>query len=96
MIMMYGREDCPLCDQAKNLLEEAGLDYTYIDIDVNEGIDVITGTGFRVPESRGMNYYRRVPQIFDQDSREIGGYDELVIWLSETYPVKATMAGVQL
>lgn len=35
MITVYSKNNCPFCDQAKNLLKLKGIDYTEIKIDEN-------------------------------------------------------------
>jgi glutaredoxin len=70
MMLVYSRNVCPYCTQAKALLESKGIKYTEINIDTNAaGRDVLLEQGLR-----------SVPQIFD-GSELIGGFDKLKVWL---------------
>ncbi len=70
MILVYSRNVCPYCTQAKALLESKGIKYTEINIDTNAaGRDVLLEQGLR-----------SVPQIF-HGSELIGGFDKLKVWL---------------
>ena len=82
MIYVYGRPDCSYCDKAKELLDETGLDYVYIDI--NEK-----------PEARDMMRMRghaMVPQVYNEDVC-IGGYTDMEAWLKRMYPAQVTLMG---
>lgn len=37
-IMLYGTEDCHLCDEAKKQLIEAGIDFYFVDITNDENL----------------------------------------------------------
>ena len=67
MIEIYGKDNCPYCDMAKNLCEQKGLDYEYkqlgTDFDRDEMISTFPGA-------------RTFPQII-LDGQKIGGYTEL-------------------
>lgn len=86
MITVYGRPDCPYCDKAIELLEETGLDYTYIDI--KEHLSAL-----ELMRTRG---HASVPQVYNEDIH-IGGYTDMEAWISRIYPQKVTVMGdVQL
>jgi glutaredoxin 3 len=67
-IEVYGKEGCAYCDRAKELLEEAGKDYSYLDVVQDETLHEEMMR--RVPTAR------TVPQVF-VDGQSIGGFDEL-------------------
>lgn len=66
-VLIYSTNTCPYCVMAKKLLENRGLTYTEIrvDLDDNERETMISRSGRRT-----------VPQIFIDDAH-IGGYDDL-------------------
>ena len=64
---IFGKEDCRYCTQAKELLDAKGINYNYIDITHNVGIQ----------NKMKDNGLRSVPQIW-KDGFHIGGYTELV------------------
>lgn len=64
--LVYGKQNCLPCSQAKELLDSAGLAYTYIDINMNEG-----DREFLI--KKGL---RSVPQIWC-DGKYIGGLTQL-------------------
>lgn len=68
-IVIYGKESCPYCNKAKQLLDDKNLSYTYI--------DVIKEMTFNDLQSlkRKMNM-NTVPMIVIND-KLIGGYREL-------------------
>ena len=82
MIIIYGRPNCKHCDELKELMDETGLDYKYIDI--NE-----TPSAKNVLIVRGL---ATVPQTFNQDIH-IGGKVDTIAWLGRVYPQKVTLAG---
>jgi glutaredoxin len=66
MYIVLGRENCPFCDKAKELLESKDLPYLYVDI---------TEPGFE--QWRGWikaNGMTTVPQVFELLP---GGYENL-------------------
>lgn len=71
MNVVYGKDNCPFCVKAKELLESKGMDYQYVDID-KISIDTLW---FRSQD------YKTVPQIF-MDESHVGGYEELELILS--------------
>ena len=76
MIEMYGTNDCVLCGKAKELLQKANKDYTYIDISETE--DTTAAFFKKFPD------VKTVPQVSLSDGHWIGGYQELVIWLNHS------------
>ena len=82
MIYVYGRPDCTFCDQAKELLDETGLDYQYIDIKEH--------TAAR--DMMRMRGHATVPQVYNGDI-SIGGYTDMKAWLKRMYPSQVTLVG---
>lgn len=68
---IYGKSVCPNCKKAVDLLENKGYSYTYTNLE--EDIDKF----FELKE-KGI---RQVPYI-TVDNEEIGGYNELQIYLN--------------
>ena len=82
MIYVYGRKECVYCDKAIALLDESGLDYTYIDI-------------YEKPETLEMMRRRghaTVPQVYNGDIH-IGGYTDAEAWLKRVMPGGITIMG---
>jgi glutaredoxin len=67
MYAIIGRDDCIWCDRAKGLLEEKGLEYTYVLVEYNRWLVTLM-------QAAG---YKTVPLIFSPDNKVIGGYTEL-------------------
>jgi glutaredoxin 3 len=67
-VVIYATAWCPYCIRARRLLDDKGIDYTGIRVDLE-------------PEQRTImidkSRCRTVPQIFIDD-QPIGGYDDLV------------------
>lgn len=79
MFTVYGRENCPYCVKAKDLLIGKGIQFVYIDILEFEGVykfDMITA----VKASTGKEP-KTVPQIFD-GGLYVGGFTNLEIYLN--------------
>lgn len=82
--LVYGKPNCPYCEQAKSLLTAKGVDYVYYSLDqdftVPDLIDlVIAKTGVR-PST--------FPQIFvrddeDADTTHVGGFTDLRDFLAQ-------------
>ena len=71
MIKIYGKPACPNCDQAKMLMDKHELNYTYIDISVDEDSrQKVLGDGFR-----------SAPAIYLGEEK-IGGINDLRNWLN--------------
>jgi glutaredoxin len=65
--IIYGITKCRSCDKAKALLTEKGLQFEFINLDLNpEHFHVIQDLGTRT-----------VPQVFDENGEHIGGYEDL-------------------
>ena len=74
MIEIFGKPQCPFCDQAKALCETRGLKYTYkslgTDYTKEELLETFPGA-------------RTVPQII-VGGNKIGGFDNLAKYVDET------------
>lgn len=73
MFKMYGKEQCPYCVRAKELLASKGQEFEYIDVVAQ-------------PEAREFlvqNGFKTVPQIYDSAGEHIGGFDDLVVYYKE-------------
>jgi len=78
MITVYGRPQCPFCDQAKALLENRGVAYEYIDITQDlEARQMLVDDGFR-----------SVPQIYKGTTHIPGGYQGLAGMSEEEFNTK--------
>jgi glutaredoxin len=78
MIKVYGKPQCPFCDQAKALLESRDVAYEYIDIT-------------QVPDARQMLVeagFRSVPQIYRGTTHIPGGYQGLAGMSEEEFNTK--------
>lgn len=71
---VFGRENCPYCVRAKELLTDKGLNFEYLDVGADEVEFLKMNTW--VTEATGYPA-RSVPQIF-LDGAYIGGHDKLV------------------
>jgi len=68
MITVYSKNNCPFCDQAKNLLRLKGVDYSEIKIDEDQ-------TAREFVLSKG---HRTVPQIYQDGELLVeGGFQGL-------------------
>lgn len=80
--LVYGKPNCPYCEQAKDLLIAKGVDFVYYSLDQDFTVPdliemVIEKTGVR-PST--------FPQIFvrddeDADTAHVGGFTELRVYL---------------
>lgn len=81
MFVIYSKPGCSYCEQAKNVLSEAGLNYNELILDVGQVKDpsktytTVPQLKQRVPDAR------TVPQIFHGDQL-IGGFEALKHYLS--------------
>ena len=73
MITIYSRPGCKWCDQSKALLEQRGIEYNELMLDVDITVEQLKQL---VPGARS------VPQIMD-DGIYVGGYKELVEHINE-------------
>lgn len=73
--IIIGKESCPFCTRAKDLLNSKGIEYTYRDVHQVNSSDVAA------LEKIAGGEFRTVPQIFKYRSGGgldyIGGYTEL-------------------
>ena len=73
-VKIYGKKNCPQCEQAKALLDSKSLGYEYIDLGSN--IEAM-----REAKAKG---WRSVPQIFYNGKHIQGGVAELKQILEST------------
>ena len=76
MYLVLGRQNCPYCDKAKELLESKGEDYRYVDITSGEGSTDKVWKDFLVT-TLGV---KTVPQVFKLLP---GGYEGLLQEVTE-------------
>ena len=74
MIEVYGRPNCNWCVAAKQLLNEKGINYRYLTVGEDIGLDEVKET---------FPGIRTVP-IVAVDGKRIGGYEELKGYIEET------------
>lgn len=65
--VVWSKDNCPFCDQAKNLLTLKGIEYE--ERNINRGYD-------REDLLAAVPHARTLPQIF-LDDKHIGGFSEL-------------------
>lgn len=65
MIVLYTKDNCTYCDQAKTLLKLKGLEYKEISIKDDQALDYLLSLGLKT-----------VPQIWISD-KHIGGFRQL-------------------
>ncbi|PMH72940.1 glutaredoxin domain-containing protein [Vibrio cyclitrophicus] len=78
--IVYGKATCPFCVKAKQMLDEAGVEYTYHDV-VKDSAALYR----MIPEVKahiGEKTPVTVPQIW-LDGKYIGGADNLEAWMKE-------------
>ena len=73
-IQVYGKKNCPQCEQAKALLESKSLGYEYIDL----------GSNIEAMQEARAKGWRSVPQIFYNGEHIQGGVAELQQILEST------------
>lgn len=69
-IQVYGKKNCPQCEQAKALLDSKSLGYEYIDL----------GSNIEAMQEARAKGWRSVPQVVI-DGRVVGGYKELAAYI---------------
>jgi glutaredoxin len=82
MITIYGKPDCPQCDQAKNLLKQRGQEFLYIELDL--GQEQVNNQQY-ISRGELLSLFptaRSVPQITINGSA-VGGLMELKKYLQE-------------
>ena len=72
-IQVYGKKNCPQCEQAKALLESKSLGYEYIDL----------GSNIEAMQEARAKGWRSVPQIYKDGIYLEGGLTDLREILSE-------------
>jgi glutaredoxin len=72
MFEIYGTQQCPWCDRAKELVSSNGFEYIYTDVGESEEAQQM----FR------QNSYRTVPQVY-HNGVHIGGYEATQQFLKE-------------
>ncbi|MFA0087735.1 glutaredoxin [Vibrio sp. E150_011] len=78
--IVFGKATCPYCVKAKQILDDAGIEYDYHDV-VKDSAALYR----MIPEVKahiGEKTPVTVPQIW-MDGEYIGGADQLEVWLSE-------------
>lgn len=70
MYVVIGRQNCPFCDKAKDVLDRAGEDYVYVDITSGDCITDAVWKHFLVEDIKAT----KVPQVFKLLP---GGYENL-------------------
>lgn len=83
--IVYGKATCPYCVKAKQLLDDAGIPYTYHDV-VKDSAALYR----MIPEVKahiGLKTPVTVPQIW-LEGEYIGGADNLEKWLESRAPVQ--------
>ena len=74
-IVVYGRDNCPWCEKAKQLLTLKNVKFSYLALGLHyTKEDLVAKVGY----SDGLT----VPQIFKGDEY-IGGYQDLVAYLEK-------------
>ena len=73
-VKIYGKKNCPQCEQAKALLESKSLGYEYIDL----------GSNIEAMQEARAKGWRSVPQIYKDGTHLEGGIAELQQILEST------------
>lgn len=75
MYIIYGTQSCGYCIQAKRILEQKGMDFSYVDL-----TDTTPGEQAKLMEIAGKPF-RTVPQIFHKgfgnELKYVGGFTDL-------------------
>lgn len=82
MITIYGKPNCPQCDQAKSLMKQMGREFLYIELDVGQQQQ---SDQQYITRDNLLNLFpgaKSVPQI-TVDGRAIGGLVEFKKYLQE-------------
>lgn len=78
--IIYGKATCPFCVKAKNMLDEAGVEYKYYDV-VKDSAALYR----MIPEVKaiiGEKTPVTVPQIW-LEGKYVGGADNLAAWMKD-------------
>ena len=81
-VQLYSSNRCPYCDRAKHLLDQKGVPYEEIRIDLDDN---------KRAEMMARSNRRTVPQIFI-DGNAVGGFDDL--WALEQQGTLNAMLGL--
>jgi len=73
-VVMYTTNTCPYCTMAKKLLDQKGLTYSEIRVDLDDD---------QREKMIALSGRRTVPQIFFDDTH-IGGYDDLYAYFKSS------------
>lgn len=83
-IVIYGSTTCPYCTKAKNLAEQYGLQYEYINI--KDSADALAAFEQRFISMK-VSVPRTVPQIFIEyspfEDEYIGGFEDFEKWMKK-------------
>lgn len=80
-MIVFGKDNCPYCVKAKELLEELNIPYIYVDIGQKEvGLNRALKQNL-MDYLDSINQPHTVPQIFGEEGH-IGGYEALTWDLS--------------
>ncbi len=74
--VVLGKKYCGFCRKARNVLNERGAPYIYVDMEEKKEL---------IDEIKGVTGMKTVPIIFTHSSSSItliGGYTELVKWMA--------------
>lgn len=74
MFEIYGTQQCPWCDRAKELVSSNGFEYIYTDV----------GESKEAQRMFRQNGYRTVPQVY-HNGVHIGGYEATQQFLKEYF-----------
>ena len=69
-IKIFGRKNCPQCEQAKALLDSKSVGYEYIDL----------GSNIEAMQEAKAKGWRSVPRVVI-DGKVVGGYKELAAYI---------------
>ena len=69
-VKIYGKKNCPQCEQAKALLKSKSLGYEYIDL----------GSNIEAMQEAKAKGWRSLPQVTINDCH-VGGYKELAAYI---------------
>ena len=79
-IVVYGKDYCPHCRNAKLLLEKSNINFLYLDIEEHPPPEHI------INPDKNKAKYKYIPQIINNTGHEpcfLGGYDMLVKFINK-------------
>lgn len=74
-LLLYALSTCIWCRKTKNLLNELGVSYDYVDVDLLEGSD----QDFAVEQMKKFNPSGGFPTLVVDDKEAVRGFDEIKI-----------------